>query len=137
MKNLFIVLLIAAIGAGAYLYFSKRQNDHVNSKELIVGKWKIDSIKSRPDDSISDFDRIEIAQNDIYSFDSAGLILKQSNNPKKTDTGFYKWTKKDELIWSRIKNDSIIKPFRVLRLDLTTLILQSNDNGSVVCRKLK
>ena len=45
MKIVFIALLIAAVGTGVYYYVSKMQNVHPsNPKELIVDKWKIDSL---------------------------------------------------------------------------------------------
>jgi hypothetical protein len=55
MKNVFIVLLIAAIGAGAYFYFSKKQKTYpANSKKLILGKWKLDSITDNVGESVRD-----------------------------------------------------------------------------------
>jgi hypothetical protein len=54
MKNVFIVLLIAAVGAGVYFYFSNKQKTSTfNSEQLIIGKWKIDSITFRKDTSIA------------------------------------------------------------------------------------
>src|SRR6267154_1119780 len=52
MKNVIIVLLVAAVGAGVYFYFSRNQNQSLaNSEELILGKWKIDSLVINNDSS--------------------------------------------------------------------------------------
>jgi hypothetical protein len=54
-----IVLLIAAIGAGVYFYFSKKQETSTsNFKQLILGKWKVDLFQVPHDDTIFDLEKI-------------------------------------------------------------------------------
>lgn len=138
MEKKFIVLLIAAVGVGVYFYFSKKQRTFAsNSKELLVGKWKVESFQIPADDTVSDFARIGIASNSVYKFDTNGMILKQPFDSTATDTTFFTSVQKDELIWSTSQKDSTFKPMQIVKLDLNDLVLQSHDNGRAVFRKLK
>jgi len=51
MKNLFIGLLIVAAGAGAFFFLrNKKQSSEVRiDKELLVGKWKLQSFQAGKD----------------------------------------------------------------------------------------
>jgi hypothetical protein len=143
MKKLFIGLLVAAAGTGVYFYFSKKQNSSSsNFKELILGKWKIDSFQLPKDDTISDLERTGIALNSSYKnynyeFDTGGIVLKTLPDSVKIDTSFYRWIKNKELIWSQIKEDSITKPLQVVKLNKDDFILQSAGSGNVYLKKLK
>lgn len=143
MKYVIIVLLVAALGAGAYYYFSKKQtSSSLNSKELIIGKWKIDSLIMPKDDTLSDLERTGIffgtGYRDFnYQFDSAGLVLRKLPGSIKTDTSFYRWVKDDQLTWTLVKNDTITNPLQVVKLNKDDLILQYFDEEKIYFKKEK
>jgi len=141
MKIIFIVLLIAAIGAGVYYYFSKKQKPYSsNFKELILAKWKIDSLVIPKDDTISDLERTGISLDSNYKkysyrFTVDGFVFKLLSDSTKVDTSFYSWKNENELTWSQIARDSITMPLQVIKLNNDNLTLQSADSGKAYFKK--
>jgi len=138
MKKVFIVLLIAAIGAGVYFYFSQKSKTSIsNLKYLIVGKWKVDSLEIPNDDTILDFEKIGLASKAIFKFDTTGLVVRQQPNSTSGDTSFYRFVENDKLVWSRVPKDPITKPMQIVNLTTDKLTLQSNDNDRAVLKKIE
>ncbi|HET9826265.1 MAG TPA: hypothetical protein VFP87_13085 [Chitinophagaceae bacterium] len=93
MKKIFVGLLIAAIGAGIYLYFSKKeQTSAENSRELIIGKWKVDSLVFRKDTSMAGklFSHLFDSDANKYNIEFAknGFVLTTYDG-KVRDTSHY------------------------------------------------
>lgn len=142
MKTIFIVLLIAALGAGAYLYFSKKQNlSSADPKELIVGKWKIDSLDlSRSKDTSFNLIALIFAAGDSnlqkyqFEFTRDGSII-EDNHGKSGDTSYYKFASdKELLVWD--KRDSSKTKWTINKLDSLQLLIQSKDSTVFSFRKL-
>ena len=130
MKTIFIVLLIAALGAGAYFYFSKKQKTPAaDPKELIVGKWKIDSLNlDRSHDSSLAFALLALDSNlHRYEFEiDKGLVI-QTLNGKAEDTSHYEFTdNKQLLLWG--KTDTSKTKWTINKLDSLRLVVQDKDS---------
>ena len=142
MKNVFIVLLIAAIGGGVYYYFNHKQKTSLqNSKELTLGKWKIASFQLPEDDTISDLERTGISFDTSYSrynykFSTDDFVFKALDSAK-IDTLFYTWVDDNKIRWSQIAKDTITSPLQILKLDKKTFHIQSWDGGKVFFEKVK
>ncbi len=123
MKIVFIVLLMAAIGAGVYLYFSKRQDHHVVSKDLIVGKWKVTSADSS-------------RASHQYEFFKDGHVLRTIDSTK-LDTLLYEWKDGIHISWKEKGRDSTIQVLSVLHLNRDSLIVRSKDSVNVVFNRVE
>jgi|SRR6266536_5251435 len=143
MKKMFIVLLVAAVGAGVYYSFSKKQNVHPsNPKELIVDKWKIDSlvINKASDSSLRSREGIlRIADSSLrkyeFEFRKDRLIL-QAINGKTKDTSHYEFAgTKDLLIWGH--GDTTKTKWNISRLDSAAMVVKDQDNAVFYFRRIK
>ena len=142
--KLFIGLLIIAAGAGIFFFLrnKKNQSSHPIKKELIVGKWKLDSIRVKSNDSAGQFISF-LASTDPnfyrhqYDIRKDGSILQSTDDPLKTDTSVYQWTKRNELAVKENRRDSAGEVFTVTRLTMDSLLLLSKDSAVFVFTKLK
>ena len=134
MKTIFIVLLIAALGAAAYFYFSKKQKpSSADPKELIVGKWKIDSLDiSRSKDTSFNLIALIFAAGDSnlhkyeFEFTRDGSII-EDNQGKPGDTSYYQFASdKELLVWD--KKDNAKTNWAINKLDSLQLVVQSKDS---------
>ena len=140
MKNVFIVLLIAALGGAAYFYFSKKKNNSIpDSTQLIVGKWRIDTVDlSKSKDSNNIFASLLTMPDSngrklAFDFLKNGIIL--DSNSKNVDTSFYEIEKeKDLLVWA--KGDSAKTKWSIQKLDSLQLVVQDKDSALISFRKL-
>ena len=144
MKNVFIVLLIAAIGGGVYYYFSHTQKTFTeNSSELIIGKWKIDSLITveSPGSSLT-FRELSI----LHFIDSSlkkyefvfrrDSLVFQTLYGKIQDTSHYQLDdKKNILLWGN--TDTIKTKWAITKLDTANLIVQDEDSAKFFFRKVK
>jgi hypothetical protein len=140
MKNLFIVLLIAVIGAGVYLYFGKKQKHHVVSKELIVGKWAIDSLKGLFTNSPNSQNRSLISAIDSnlkkieFEFRNDSMVF-QIFDEKILDTSHYSFANdKTILMWRNA--DTAKEKFRISTLDSSKLSFRDNDSVIFYFRRI-
>ncbi|MDP4264358.1 MAG: hypothetical protein Q8941_17645 [Bacteroidota bacterium] len=144
MKKLFIGLLVIAAGAGAFYFLQKKKtvNNSIR-KELLTGKWKLDSLYAVSADSssrflsgilaLTDSDRIRCR----YDFRENGTILQLQKGQAKTDTSWYEWTPKSDLLLKEAPKDSTGERFVVNKLGDDSLVLQSKDSAVFVFTKLK
>jgi len=138
MKTIFTVLVLAALGAGAYFYFSKKHSASADPKELLAGKWKIDSVNlthSR-DSSLALAFLVSDSNLHNYEFDmnKKGLII-QSLNGRTEDTSLYEMTGGEELlIWRQ--NDSVKSKWRINTLDSLNLVIQGKDSAVFTFKKI-
>jgi hypothetical protein len=137
MNKLLIGLLIVAAGTGAFFLLRKKKSGVVINtinKEWIIGKWKVDSLQFPKDDTISDLERSGLALDTnykkyTYAFTNDGYVLRNFPGTLKTDTSFYKWTDTARLRWSRVANDTITTPLKVVRLEKLILVLDPGNGG--------
>ena len=143
MKIVFIVLLIAAVGAGVYYYFSKKQNIHSStSRDLIVDKWRIDSlvINKTGDSSVKSREGIlnwvdSSLKKYEFEFRKDSLVL-QTINGKTEDTSHYEFADgKNILIWSN--RDSTKTKWNISKLDSTELVVKDQDSAVFYFQRIK
>ncbi|HLG41147.1 MAG TPA: hypothetical protein VI461_15805 [Chitinophagaceae bacterium] len=145
MKKVFIGLLIIAAGAGAYYFLQKKKTEAGNpfEKELLVGKWEMDSIHLTPKDSSNLVTALLLNDSTFrkyqYEFQKGGTFVKTLNDSVKTkaDTSYYEWNKKNELLIKESAKDSIGEAYSVNKLNIDSLVLQSKDSAVLVLTKLK
>ena len=145
MKSIIMaVLLIAAVGAGVYfLFLNKKKNIIAGNqiqKELIVGKWKLDSLSQSKDQGKlftalapmidSNF------KNYSYQFKQDGKILRLIKDSVQRDTTTYEWTKEHQLVF-KPQNDSLGTTFTVSKLNQDSLVLLSKDSSIAYFTRFK
>ncbi|MER3497682.1 MAG: hypothetical protein C4308_03090 [Chitinophagaceae bacterium] len=132
MRNVFIVLLIAALGAALYFFVIKRKpgDPLAKNEKLILGKWTIDSLDgSHAKNSIPMLTALlhamDSAQNKIQlEFLTNGKLVEGDGKAK--DTNNYSVEKETILFWS--DGDSTRKKYQISKLDSTHMILQDKDS---------
>jgi hypothetical protein len=137
MKTIFIVLLLAALGAGAYFYFSQKQKLSTDPKELIAGKWKIDSVNlSHTRDSSLALAFVASDSNlHKYQFEiDKGLII-QTLDGKTEDTSHYEFTNERHLlVWS--KTDTVKTKWTIDKLDSLQMVVRDKDSTVFSFKKI-
>ncbi|HEY6505965.1 MAG TPA: hypothetical protein VIZ28_18450 [Chitinophagaceae bacterium] len=144
MKKLFIGLLIIAAGAGTYFFLQNKKPSVENNiqKELVTGKWKLNSFESMPNDSSINVSVLLAAMESNfmkyrYDFKPGGNILRSVSDSAKADTSYYEWTKDNQLAWKENAADSTGELFSVMKLTNDSLLLLSGDSATLLFTKLK
>lgn len=146
MKKVFIGLLIVAAGAGIYYLLQNKKTKIADpiEKELLVGTWKIDSFYVSSKDSVPDVIAGSLLKDSSfrrhrYDFQNGGTFLQTVNDSAKvkTDTSYYEWGKKNELLIKEAVKDSVGEQYTISKLSKDSLILQSKDSAVFVFTKLK
>ncbi len=130
MKKTFIgLLIVAAAGAGIFLYLQKKDNRITTegiSQELLIGKWQVDSVQPLKDSLQPKF---------LYVIADDGSFLRSIADTVKTDSLRYEWNNKNEL---RVKeNDSTSITYVITRLTADSLQWQTPDSVQTLLTKLK
>jgi hypothetical protein len=144
MKKVFIGLLIAAAGA-AFFFLLQKKNHPAKSniqKDLIIGKWKLDSLFN-PKDSSSNL--IADAMNRVdphlkkyeYEFTKGGAVGLWLNDSLTKDSIRYEWINEDQLAWREYPAKKTIEVFDVSILNRDSLSMQSKDSLILLFTKAK
>ncbi len=145
MKKVFIGLLILAAGATAFWLLQKKDTPTTGiniQKELLIAKWKLDSI-ALPKDSASNFMTgiIGIVAPDLMSYQyelkKDGAISLSLQDSLLTDSSRYEWTKENKLVWKEYPADTSGDVFTVSTLNRDSLVLQSRDSVFLLFTKVK
>lgn len=143
-SSIMAVLLIAAVGTGVYfLFFNKKKTEITGNKiqkELIVGKWKLDSL-SHVKDPVKLFAGLATMidsnfSNYAYQFQQDGKVLRLFKDSVQKNSSSYEWTKEDHLLFKE-ENDSLGTKFTVFKLNKDSLVLQSLDSTMAVLTKVR
>lgn len=130
MKKTFIgLLIVAAAGAGIFLYRQKKSNTVTTAeirKELLIGKWQVKSFQPVKDSLQAKF-RCAISPD--------GLFLRSAGDSLKTDSLHYVWTNNNELLVK--ENDSTSISYVITRLTADSLQWQTPDSVQTLLTKLK
>jgi len=130
MKKTFIgLLIIAAAGAGIFLYLQKKSNTVTTAeirKELLIGRWQVESFQPAKDSLQAKF-RCAISPD--------GLFLRSAGDSLKTDSLHYEWTNNNELLVK--ENDSTSISYVITRLTADSLQWQTPDSVQTLLTKLK
>ena len=144
MKSIVMaVLLIAAVGAGVYFLFLNKKKPIVNNeiqKELIVGKWNLDSLSHVTDSARLFIGFTKIADSNFanysYQFEKDGKVLRLFKDSIQKNNSRYEWTGNNQLLFKQ-GNDSIGINFIVSKLSSDSLVLQSKDSSLAFFTKIK
>lgn len=146
MNKLFIGLLIIAAGAGVFFFLRKKKNETANNeikKELIVGKWKMDSIdvrKIKDSNSLFMFVLISTLDSNLYNyqydFRPDHKIISSLPHSQKADTIQYEWKNSNQIIWKEM-GDTTGEILTLIKLNKDSLQMQSKDSLSILFTKLK
>ena len=141
MNKLFTGLLIIAIVTGAF--FLLRKNDtqdpgKVINKELLIGKWKIDSLIVEKDSLKKDLAQLLLFMDSadkkrVYDFRDNGqvLISLPSDSLASRDTSSYKWGKENVLLVKDNASDTTDELMKVIRLSKEKFVVQSKDSLNI------
>ena len=141
MNKLLTGLLIIAIGTGAFFILRKKDKlfsgNEIN-KELIIGKWKIDSLTVEKDSLKKDLAQLLLFMDSsdkkrVYDFRDNGqvLISLPSDSLASRDTSSYKWGKENVLIVKDNASDATDELMKVIRLSKEKFVVQSKDKLKV------
>lgn len=144
MKSIIMaVLLVAAVGAGVYFLFLKKKNGIAGNdiqKELIIGKWKLDSLSQSKDAPKLIGGLVTIPDTNLtnysYQFRQDGKILRLLRDSVQKDTSTYEWTKEQQLVF-RQQDDSTATKFMVSKLNQDSLVLLSKDSSIAYFTRFK
>lgn len=126
MKKVFIGLLIAAAGTGAYFYFQqgkKTERASTANHALLIGKWEADTLQAGKDKAFS--------RNSYQFADSNTLILTGHDSLAKKDTFRYQWDKADVISWKHAQDTSAVT-FTVHTLNKDSVALIASDSSRIL-----
>jgi len=141
-----VILLAAAGGATYYLLQKKKVENSLTTidKELVIGKWKIDSMVCVKDSTKDGLALLLLAMDSnvrkqVYDFQTNGRVFVSLPNDtlSKKDTSSFTWRKDRELLWKDNYSDSTSESMIVIKLDKKGLVLQSADSTLVYFKKVK
>jgi hypothetical protein len=144
-KIILAVILLAAAGGGAYYLLKKQKNPLITiDKELVTGKWKIDSLVAANDSSSTNFALLLFAMDSnakklVYDFQPDGRIYvtNPADSSLKKDTSSFIWGKEKEIFWKEKIADTTSESMTVIKLEKEEFVLQSKDSILVYFRKQK
>ena len=144
MKKVFIGLLIVAAGAAIFFLLQKKNKPAKSDiqKDLIIGKWKLDSLYNLKDSSsnlIAEAMKLvdPHLKNYEYEFTKGGAVRLWLKDSLTKDSTRYEWINNDQLVWKEYSLNKIIEVFEVSILRKDSLSLQSNDNVILSFTKAK
>jgi hypothetical protein len=144
-KIILAVILVAAAGGTAYYLLQKKKHENLSiNKELVIGKWKIDSLVAKKDSTNDDlalllFAMDSNARKQVYDFQTNGQVFVSLPNDtlSKKDTSSFVWGKDKELLWKDNHSDSSTELMTVIKLDKEDLVLRSADSTLVYFKKVE
>lgn len=143
-KILFGLLLVAAAAVIFYFFYFKKTSGQLTAQqtpaEMIIGKWKIDSLESlnAKDSTLNTF-TIMFSNRDSnlhhYELDFAkeGIVI-QCLNEKPVDTNQYRLSDSTNLVTWRGADTT---RWSITNLDSSSLVFQSNDSVVYYLKKVK
>jgi hypothetical protein len=141
-----VILLAAAGGITYYLLQKKKQDDpaiNIN-KELVTGKWKIDSLVEKSDSSKDGlalllFAMDSNARKEVYNFQADGKVITSlpGDSTAKRDTSSFTWGRSNEFFWKEEINDPVADSMKVVELNELRFILRSDDSTLIYFTKVK
>ena len=144
-KIILAVILLAAAGGIAYYLLQKKKHENLSiNKELVIGKWKIDSLVSQKDSTKDGlalllFAMDSNARKEVYDFQTNGQVFVSLPNDSLSmkDTSSFAWGRDKELLWKEKHSDSAAELMTVIKLDKKELVLRSADSTLVYFKKVK
>jgi len=147
MKKMLLAVILMAAAGGALYYFlqNKKQTTSTNDfqKELVVGKWKIDSLSAPKDSTKVNIGWILLAMDSVekekvYEIQKDGNIYVSlpADSLGKKDTSSFSWGKNNEFVYKENLTDTVTENLKVIKLDKESFVLQSSDSVLVYLKKI-
>jgi len=145
-KIILAVILMAAAGGITYYRLKKKEQTQIVTinKDLVLGKWKIDSLVPQKDSTKDGLAlllfAIDSAARDlVYDFQADGKVLvSQSSDPAtKKDTSSFSWGKDKEFLWKEKITDPTADTMTVIKLDKKDFVVKSSDSTLIYLKKAK
>jgi hypothetical protein len=147
MNKTFIgLLIVAAAGAGIFLYLQNKKSSAPAefNKELLIGKWSIDSLSVAEDAANAMPVALLLAMDSaakekVYDFNASGqvFITIPADSLAAKDTSSFAWQPNNKLTWKENPADSVTETLSVLKLDKEQLVIQSADSVTLYFKKAK
>jgi hypothetical protein len=147
MKKIIIGLLLLAVSGGAVYYFLTKKQAVTNTvslnKDLLIGKWKLDTLDEKSKKTIYELKTGIIAALDsnilIYEYDiqKDGKVFIALPGKTGADTTFYEWAEGNQLHWMQNDSAKTKDVFSVTKLDSNAFSLQMKDSSLFSFIKLK
>ena len=134
MKKVFIGLLILAAGTAVYFLINNGRSPGKNSiqKDLIIGKWKLDSIYSLKDSGFNPITdnagylALHLEKYE-YEFTTSGSIMLWPTD-SSTIENRYEWIDENQLAWKEYPAGKTIEVFEVPVLNVDSMTLVAKDS---------
>ena len=146
-KIILAVILLAAAGSGIYYLLQKKKVENsltTIDKELVIGKWKIDSLVSQKD---STKDGLELllfamdsnARREVYEFQTNGQVFVSLPNDtlSKKDASSFAWGDDKELLSKDNHSDAATESMTVIKLDKNDFVLRFAASVLIYFKKTK
>lgn len=131
MKNVFIGLLIAAAGAGAYFFLIRKEKPSGQSeglrKEWFIGQWKIVTPGPVTDSA---------SQSADWDFRKNGLAL-MTDRTARTDTFHFAWKNERSILITAQPGDSSGREYQIIQLSADSMQWKGTDEQSFQLLKVK
>ena len=140
MKKIILAVILLAAAGGIVYYFlqNKKTSSYSIQKELIIGKWKMNSLHEGKDSANLFVGIMGMIDSNLFHYDydfrKDGDILKLLKDSVQKDISFYEWTKQDVLVWKE-KGDSIGEPLTIAKLTTDSLVLQTKDSTTIYFKR--
>lgn len=147
MKKIIIGLLLLAVSGGVVYYLLSKKTSVTTvstlNKELLIGKWKLDTAGTKIKNGMAGLFIGAIALNDSnflkyeYDIQKEGKVITSVPGSVKTDTSFYEWADSTKLNW--IHNDSAKTKIvgTIIKLDSSIFSFQANDSTIYQFNRMK
>jgi hypothetical protein len=144
-KIILAVILLAAAGGVAYYLLQKEKYENLSiNQELVIGKWKIDSLVAKKDSTNNGLALLLFAIDsnagrEVYDFQTNGQVFVSLPNDSlsKKDTSSFAWGKDKELLWKDNHSDSSTESMTLIKLDKKDLVLRSVDSILVYFKRIE
>lgn len=147
MKKIIIGLLLLAVSGGVVYYLLSKKTSVTNvsaiNKELLIGKWKLDTLDEKSKQTIYQLRTGIIAALDSnipnyeYDIQKDGKVYIALPGKPVTDTTFYEWADSTHLNWIQSDSAKTKDVFTVMKLDSNGFSLQTKDSSLFSFIKLK
>jgi hypothetical protein len=146
MKKMLLAVIVMAAAGGALYYFlqnKKHSSENNFQKDLIIGKWKIDSLSVLKDSGKVNIGWMILSMDSkenerTYEIQKDGSIFASlpSDSVSKKDTLSFSWGKSNEFLFKESVTDSLPESFKVVKLDKSDFVLQSKDSVLIYLKKI-
>lgn len=141
-KIILAVILVAATGAAAYWLLQKKKQNAITgfNQELIIGKWKLDSLVDGKDSASLFVGIMGMIDSNImkydYDFRKDGIVVKFLKDSIQKDTTHYELKKTNQLIWKE-QGDSTGQALAITTLNTDSLVLKTKDSTIIYFKKAR